>query len=159
MYCGSTVDPWSFINNFNASWVMPVGTRANNNYGRYNNKAFSALVDKMGTVSPDDPQTGTLFTQSLEMWLKDLPAFGLNQQLRIVPYVSTYWTNWPTSQNGYIHPPNWWMTSLRDVRGYQAYRRLLDTGREAAYHRRRCWHTRRRTVYLGGSPRIGSRSR
>ncbi len=112
VYCGSTVDPWSSMNNFNASWVLPIGQPANNNYGRYNNKAFSALVDKMGTISPDDPQTGTLFSQSLEMWLKDLPAFGLNQQLRTIPYVSTYWTNWPTSKNGYIHPPNWWMTSL-----------------------------------------------
>ena len=40
-----------------------------------------------------------LHREALEIYLAETPAFGLYQQVRIVPYNQTYWTNWPTTTN------------------------------------------------------------
>jgi hypothetical protein len=75
---------------------------------------FAKVVDQMALLPPNDAKLDPLFRQALEIWLADLPNFPLQQQVRIIPYNTTYWTNlqppWPL-----IHPPNWWMTSLQLV--------------------------------------------
>jgi peptide/nickel transport system substrate-binding protein len=63
-------------------------------------------------LQADDPKEHDLWRQALEIRLKEIPIISLSQQKRIVPYTTKYWTNWPTEQNGYFHPPNWWMCFL-----------------------------------------------
>ena len=111
--CGSVTDPYTTLNAFHARRSVPVGERADydKGAGRWVNDEYSAIVDQIGQLEPGDPAIEPLFTQALEIYLQELPAFGLYQQVRIVPYTTTYWTNWPTSENNYIHPPNWWMTT------------------------------------------------
>lgn len=111
--CGSVTDPYTTLNAFHANRAVPVGERTDydKGAGRWVNEEYSAIVDQVAQLEPGDPHIDELFTQALEIFLRELPAFGLYQQVRIVPYTSTYWTNWPTSQNNYIHPPNWWMTT------------------------------------------------
>lgn len=106
--CGSTVDPYGRLDYYNARWVMPIGERASYNDGRWSNEEYSAVVDEMGTLPPGDEGLKPLFHQAAETFLKELPAFGLYQQLRINPFNNTYWTNWPTVTNNYVQPPSWW---------------------------------------------------
>lgn len=111
--CGSVSDPFTTLNAFHERRAVPIGERTDydRGAGRWENAEYSRLTDEVGQLVPGDPQIKTKFRQALETFLRDAPAFGLYQQVRIVPYNSTYWTNWPTADNNYIHPPNWWMTT------------------------------------------------
>ena len=110
--CGSVVDPFAEVNLFHSQWILPKGQIRSNNIWGYKNPDYDKQVDKIGSVAPGDPSIKPAFRQALEYRLRDLPLIALDQQYRVVPYTTKYWTNWPTSKNDYIHPPNWWMTFL-----------------------------------------------
>ena len=38
-------------------------------------------------------------------------AIGLQQQLRVNPFNTTYWVSWPTAENNYVNPQSWWNTA------------------------------------------------
>lgn len=111
--CGSVTDPFTTLSAWHESRAVPIGERTDydRGAGRWANAEYSALVDEIATLEPGDPQIAETFREALDIYLAETPAFGLYQQVRIVPYNSTYWTNWPTSENNYVHPPNWWMTT------------------------------------------------
>lgn len=111
--CGSVTDPFTTLNAFHMRRAVPVGERTDydRGAGRWQNEEYSQLVDEIGQLVPGDPQIDDKFRQALEISLSEAHAFGLYQQVRIVPYNQTYWSNWPTAENNYIHPPNWWMTT------------------------------------------------
>jgi peptide/nickel transport system substrate-binding protein len=111
--CGSVTDPYKTLDAFHARRAVPVGERTDydKGAGRWKNAAYSRLVDRIGNLPPGDRRIGPLFRQALEIFLREVPVFGIQQAIRIVPYNTTYWRNWPTAQNNYIHPPNWWMTT------------------------------------------------
>jgi len=117
--CGSVVDPFATMERFTADHALAKGTtlpgNPNQPAGRWKNQAYTDLVNKIGQLVPGDPQIQPLFQQALEIYQRELPAIPLYQQLRLVPYNTTYWTNWPTKENNYFHPPNWWMSFLRIV--------------------------------------------
>jgi len=110
--CGSVTEPYAELLTLETRSTAPIGQPAPVNPWRYSNPAYDKIVDQIAALPPNDPQEHALFTQALTIRLKDLPIISLSQQLRIVPYSTKYWTNWPTSDNGYIHPPNWWQTFL-----------------------------------------------
>jgi peptide/nickel transport system substrate-binding protein len=110
--CGSVTEPFSELNTLHSKWIKPSGQIQTPNIWGYKNPDYDKIVDQIGTLPPGDPKEHALFRQALEIRLKDLPIFPLFQQLRIVPYTSKYWTNWPTADNGYVHPPNWWQTFI-----------------------------------------------
>jgi peptide/nickel transport system substrate-binding protein len=117
--CGSVVDPYATLERFTASHALPQGTplpgNPNQPSGRWKNQAYTDLVNQIGSLVPGDPKIATLTHDALEIFQRELPAIPLYQQVRIVPYSTTYWTNWPTKENNYFHPPNWWMSFLRVV--------------------------------------------
>lgn len=113
--CGSVVDPFAEVNLFHSRWIKPAGEIRSNNQWGYKNPDYDTVVDKIAALQPGDPGLEPLFRQALEMRLRDLPHIALAQQFRVVPYSTKYWTNWPTATNNYIHPPNWWMTTLQII--------------------------------------------
>jgi peptide/nickel transport system substrate-binding protein len=115
--CGSVADPYATMSLFTADRALANGTPLPLNVpsGRWKNQAYTDLVNQIGTLVPGDPKIATLTHDALAIFQKDLPAIPLYQQLRLVPYNTTYWTNWPTKENNYFHPPNWWMSFLRVV--------------------------------------------
>lgn len=115
--CGSVSDPYATTVLFHAREAVPLGQRATlgNPAGRWKNDDYSKLIDEIGKLAPGDAKIDPLFHQAIEIFQRELPAFGLYQQLRLVPYNTTYWTNWPTKEKNYFHPPNWWMSFLRVV--------------------------------------------
>jgi peptide/nickel transport system substrate-binding protein len=108
--CGSTTDPVATMDNFSQSSYVPIGQLASADFGRWNSAQYNAIVHQMDITAPGDPKLSQLFRQSLTIFLQQVPAIGLAEQGRNVPYNTTYWTNWPTAQNDYIQPANWWMT-------------------------------------------------
>ena len=117
--CGGVVDPYATLDNYHVRYFTPTGERltggAQANSPRWKSaksEEFSKITDQVGMLAPGDPKIEPLFRQALDLWLQELPVVPVSQQFRIVPYNTTYWTNFPTAKNNYIHPPNWWMTTL-----------------------------------------------
>jgi peptide/nickel transport system substrate-binding protein len=109
--CGSVNEPWGSLDQFNSSWVVPVGERASKNGWRWQGpvaEEYSKLVDEIGSLPLGDPKVEELFVQAMDLWFDELPVIPITQAKKIIPFDTTYWTNWPTFDNQYIHPPTWW---------------------------------------------------
>lgn len=110
--CGSVTEPYAELLTLHSKWIRPAGERRSNNVWGWKNEEYDSIVDQIAALPANDPQEHALFRQALEIRLKELPIISLSQQKRVVPYSTKYWTNWPTAENDYIHPPNWWMTFI-----------------------------------------------
>ena len=106
--CGSINEPWASLDTLNAKWVVPVGTRANNNPFRWSNAEYSAIVDQIGTLPLGDPQITPLYVKAAEIYLSELPTIPVTQAKKLIPFDTTHWTGWPTHDNNYIHATTWW---------------------------------------------------
>ena len=70
---------------------------------------------------------------------EELPVAPLVQARLLTPFNTTYWTNFPTAENPYIHPGHWWVTGNYIIHGVTAGRAIA----------KRRWH--RRTAGEGRS--------
>ena len=115
--CGSVNEPWASMETFNVRWYKPNGERVSSdaeNAWRWNTEgaaAYSAIVDEIGTLPLGDPQIDELFVEAMDIWMDELPVIPITQAKKIIPFNTTYWTNWPTADNPYIHPPTWWQST------------------------------------------------
>ena len=109
--CGSVNEPWASMEQFNAKWLVPVGERASYNRWRWSGpkaEEFGKLTDEIGSRPLGDPKIQELFNQAMTIYMEELPVIPVTQAKKIIPFDTTYWTNWPTYDSQYIHPPTWW---------------------------------------------------
>ena len=109
--CGSVNEPWVSMDTLNARWVKAVGERANHNQQRWDTdgaKAYSDIVDQIGSLPLGDPQIPGLVVDAYKYIYDETPVIPLVQAEKLVPFDTTYWTNWPTADNNYNHPATWW---------------------------------------------------
>ena len=105
--CGAVSEPWASMDRLNARWLQPTGVRAGANGFRWNNLAYSALVDQIGALPLGDPRIDDLFVQATGIYLQELPVIPLVEPARLAPFDTTYWTNWPASDNSYADVATW----------------------------------------------------
>ncbi|MBZ0293653.1 MAG: ABC transporter substrate-binding protein [Anaerolineae bacterium] len=110
MPCGSINEPWATLDWATEKWVMPVGERspANNNFVRWENQEYSDIVAQIGSLPLGDEQIPGLVVDAMQILHDEMPYIPLVQAAIMTTYNTTYWTNWPTSENNYVHPPEWW---------------------------------------------------
>lgn len=109
--CGSVNEPWATMDTFNTRWLEPIGTRSNQNSWRWSGdkaEEYGALVDQIGSLPLGDPSIEPLFLQATALLFEELPVIPITEAKKIIPFLETYWTNWPTFDNQYVHPPTWW---------------------------------------------------
>ncbi len=113
--CGSVNEPWASMDRFTARHYVPVGERSSgNNHVRWSgeaNAAYSEIVGQIGTLSLDDPQVIDLVLEAYAHFYAELPFLPLNQATKLIPFNSTYWEGWPTSENNFNHPATWWQST------------------------------------------------
>ncbi|MCS7220432.1 MAG: ABC transporter substrate-binding protein [Anaerolineae bacterium] len=120
--CGSVNEPWASMDTFNVKWLTPIGERSSYNNWRWSGPAaeeYSKLVDEIGSLPLGDPKIDELFVKAMELWLKELPVIPITQARKIIPFDTTYWTNWPTAKNNYMHPPTWWQSTHKIIHSLQ----------------------------------------
>jgi peptide/nickel transport system substrate-binding protein len=108
--CGSVNEPWATLDTMNARWLKPVGERADQNGFRWNNETFSKAVDQMGQLPLGDKKVDDLFLVAFEQYLKELPTIPITQAKKLIPFDTTYWTNWPSDSNKYAPSWTWWQS-------------------------------------------------
>ncbi len=98
---------------FHIRWVRPIGEPVSNynNQVRWSNEEYSAIVDEMASLPLGDPRVDALFVEAMVIWFDELPFIPLVQDKQLISFDTTYWQNWPTADNAYVHPPLWWQSA------------------------------------------------
>jgi len=109
--CGSINEPWATLDTLSNRWLKPVGERASANGWRWNNKEYSDLVAQIGVLPLGDPKIDELTKKALSIYYKELPTIPVTQAKKLIPFDTTYWTNWPSAQNNYLHATTWWQST------------------------------------------------
>lgn len=111
--CASVVDPAGALAAFHSRFSAPLGEAASGGRqgSRFANAEFDALTDRLNALPSSDPQFAAIADEAIALWAEELPVVPLVQAMFIVPYNTTYWTNWPTAENNYFFPlAHWWVS-------------------------------------------------
>jgi peptide/nickel transport system substrate-binding protein len=102
----SVNDPFQTLALYHKRVYRPVGQ---NPFwpSRWQNDEFSAIVDRIEALPPDDPGVRPLVIQALTIFLREQVTASISQFYHRIPFSTTYWTNWPTEANPYITPTFW----------------------------------------------------
>ncbi len=109
--CGSVNEPWVSMNTLNISRYVPIGERASSNQARWNTEgtvAYSEIVDGIGSMPLGDQAVVDQVVEAYRYIYEETPVIPLVQAIKLVPFDTTYWTGWPTTENNYNHPATWW---------------------------------------------------
>jgi peptide/nickel transport system substrate-binding protein len=113
---------------FHSKYYVPLGESApwyERNSFRFNNEAFSAIVDEMAVTPPTDVEKiKDQFYRAMEIWLDELPVIPGVQAPALVPFNTTYWEGWPSADAPWNMPVSWWATFNLVINGYPS----PDTG-------------------------------
>lgn len=114
--CGSINEPWATLQRYTNNWWVPIGERSpgTHNHVRWdgaNNDAYSEIVAEIGSLPLGSPEIVDMVVEAYGYFYEDLPFIPLNQATKLVPFNTTYWTNWPTAENNYNHPATWWQST------------------------------------------------
>ena len=107
-HCGSIYDPWQTLDHFHSKYSAPPNEAIHNIRAmtRYENPVLDALLDQMEGMVPSatDPTYIALVEQALEVFFQDLPEIDLLEEFHTVPFLTTYWTGWPSKGDPYVAP-------------------------------------------------------
>lgn len=84
--------------------VLPVGTSANENWGRYIDPQADKILDEFGKTS-DPAKQKDLMNQLQMLFVNDAPALPLFPGPDWYEYVTTRFTGWPTQDNPFAPGP------------------------------------------------------
>ncbi len=115
--CGSVNEPWESMNTLAGDKVAPngesaTGAQGTGNVFRYVNPEYNQLVNEIGKLPLGDPKIDDLFVRAMTIFYDDLPTIPLTNAKKLLPYNTTYWTNWPTADNDYAVPAHWWQSTF-----------------------------------------------
>ncbi len=111
--CGSVNEPWASMGRYTVADVVPVGERSPgfNNTSRWNDEnavAYSEIVASMADMALGDPAIPGMVAEAYGHLDAGMPFIPLVQSAKLLPFNTTYWEGWPTSENYYNHPFFWW---------------------------------------------------
>ncbi|MEV8468340.1 hypothetical protein AB0T83_16305 [Fluviibacterium sp. DFM31] len=103
---GGVADPHDTLDLYHCKNALPVGEPVLI-LDRWCDEEYSAIVDQIGLIAPDDPQMRPLVKQAMEIWYENSVEVPLNQWVHRIPYNTTYWDNYPSTENPYMQPAFW----------------------------------------------------
>jgi peptide/nickel transport system substrate-binding protein len=106
---GAILDPWQGYNLFTASDYKPIGQlELTWPASRIVEPAFTTTVNKLADLDPTAASSIPAFNEALKQFYTYLPAIPYIQTVYWHVTSSQYWTGWPTNQDLYQIPSNWW---------------------------------------------------
>lgn len=69
---------------------------------------FDEVNTKLNNAAPTSPDSKALFDEALDVFFDQLPHIPYIQTLYTHQSNTTYWTGWPTDDDLYMVPNNWW---------------------------------------------------
>jgi len=122
--CGMQFDPNQLYSGFHSRYYKPVGERIDTGgdqaRSRLQDPEFDAIIDKLDVAEPEDPANKPTFDAGLDEMLKESPALATIQTVYPQLFNTRYWTGWPTDDNPFAIPTNWWGQFLFAVGALEA---------------------------------------
>jgi peptide/nickel transport system substrate-binding protein len=109
--CGSVNEPWFSMDTMSGRWNKPIGELANPGETRWKNDRYTQLVEQIGQLPLGDPKIDPLFIEAMDLYYAELPTIPITQARKLIPFNTTYWTNWPTGKNNYASAWTWWQST------------------------------------------------
>jgi peptide/nickel transport system substrate-binding protein len=111
------MDPYYMLSLYTAQYVRPTGQPApvGSALARWENEEFDGIVRQMDTLDVDDPETMDLFTQAMEIWIRELPQIFIAQLIIRYPMTTHYWEGWPDENDVYGFPHTWQHEFLKTI--------------------------------------------
>lgn len=107
--CGVSFDPNQLYTTYESTKAVAIGqTAVNGNQMRIHDAALTADAQKLDNADPTSSANKPLFDKALGDFYKALPSIPIIQTTYPTAFNTTYWTNWPTDDNLYHVPANWW---------------------------------------------------
>lgn len=112
VFCGSNFDPYDTLSMFHSKYYAPIGENALNGMAgwRYQNPEMDKEIEAMEGMIPnmDDPKYMEHVIKATSIYLEDMPAIVLADELHVIPGNHTYWTGYPDEKDPYVAPfPCW----------------------------------------------------
>ncbi len=107
-------DPFLTLDIYTSARSAPTGEPADQ-WWRWENEAYDAIVDEMSIVPMGDPRVKELFREAMAIWLKELPSLPIIQWYHRIPMNLTYWTGWPWEEDEYLNGAFWHLTFPRII--------------------------------------------
>lgn len=110
--CGMQFDPNQLYFGFHSQYHNPVGERIDTGgdqaRSRLQDPEFDAIIDTLDVADPEDPANRPDFDAGLDKMLELSPATATIQTTYPILFNTRYWTGWPTDDNPFAIPTNWW---------------------------------------------------
>lgn len=108
--CGNVFDPGQLYTQFETSKTAAIGkdASAGQNYYRSRYSDLNNLAVQIDNIDPNSASAKTVFDEALAAYYKDLPLIPSIQTTYPSFFNTTYWTGWPTDENLYQIPSDWW---------------------------------------------------
>ena len=108
--CGMQFDPNQLYDDFHSRNYVPIGERAENDPEsvRLQSPELDALIEELEYADPEDEANRPTFDEALEVFMTELPCVASIQTIYPMFFNTAYWTGWPSAEDPYTIPANWW---------------------------------------------------
>lgn len=107
--CWVSSDPEQLYRDLESSRATPVGKNAvGKNPTRFRNDEMDTLSKKLANLDPTGDEAQPLLKRALEIYFEYLPIAPIIQTGYPQYFNTTFWKGWPTDDNLYQVPLNWW---------------------------------------------------
>jgi peptide/nickel transport system substrate-binding protein len=108
-WAGFAIDPVQLYTDWTSDKYQPIGKNsAGKNKMRLRNPDFDKIVEQLGQLNPDSPEAKPLLDKALEIYFEQLPLLASIQTGYPSYFNTAFWKDWPTDDNVYEVPLNWW---------------------------------------------------
>jgi peptide/nickel transport system substrate-binding protein len=107
--CNMSWDPNQLYNFLQSRHAKKVGQNAvGRNQVRLRDPELDRISRQLDNMDPESPDAKPLLEQALDEYYKALPVIPIIQTAYPAYYNTTFWTGWPTEDDIYQVPNNWW---------------------------------------------------
>ncbi|MEV6890057.1 MULTISPECIES: ABC transporter substrate-binding protein [Kribbella] len=108
-WAGFAIDPVQLYTDWTSDKYQPIGKNAaQKNKMRFRNPEFDKIIGQLGVMNPDSPEAKPLLDKALEIYFQQLPLLASIQTGYPSYFNTAFWKDWPTDDNLYEVPLNWW---------------------------------------------------
>ena len=122
--CPGDTDPFDNLDLFHSKHWRPLGEPCpwyEANSFRYKNPAYDKILNKLAAIPPTDLEKCIeLFRGAMEILFEDFPVLPGMQAPALVPFNYYYWIGWPSADDPWNMPVNWWATFNLVINGYKS---------------------------------------
>jgi peptide/nickel transport system substrate-binding protein len=107
--CDVSWDPAQLFRDLESDRAQPIGKNAvGKNETRFRNPELDKISKQLANMDPTGAEAAPLMKQGLEIYYQNLPVIPIIQTGYPQYFNTTFWKGWPTDDNLYQVPLNWW---------------------------------------------------